>query len=173
MSSDDAPARLRELTDFAAPWAVRIAATLRLPDHVEAGVTRLEDLAERAGADPDSLRRLLRYLVARGLFAETSAGYANTDLSRLLVEELGWRPWVAAHTPGAPSRSIAAASTRSQQLPIPSWPAVRAIQDQPEVRADRRPPAEEDARRRGLRGDRRSLHLYRLEHAAKRTTEWA
>jgi 2,7-dihydroxy-5-methyl-1-naphthoate 7-O-methyltransferase len=94
VSSDDARARLRELTDFAAPWAVWIAATLRLPDHVEAGVTRLEDLAERAGADPDSLRRLLRYLVARGLFAETSAGYANTDLSRLLVEELGWRPWL-------------------------------------------------------------------------------
>ena len=71
-----------------------IAATLRLPDHVEAGATQLEDLAERGGADPDSLRRLLRYLVARGVFAEMDGGYANTDLSRLLVEEFGWRPWL-------------------------------------------------------------------------------
>jgi 2,7-dihydroxy-5-methyl-1-naphthoate 7-O-methyltransferase len=90
--SDDATARLREFTDFAGPWAVWIAATLRLADHVEAGATRLEDLAERAGADPDSLGRLLRYLVARGVFAETGAGYANTELSQLLVEEHGWRP---------------------------------------------------------------------------------
>jgi hypothetical protein len=94
VSSDDAQARLREFTDFAAPWAVWIAATLRLPDHVEAGATRLEDLAEQAGADPDSLRRLLRYLVARGVFAETDGGYANTALSRLLVDEHGWRPWL-------------------------------------------------------------------------------
>ena len=57
-------------------------------------MARLEDLAEQAGADPDSLRRLLRYLVARGVFAETGDGYANTDLSRLLVEQLGWRPWL-------------------------------------------------------------------------------
>jgi 2,7-dihydroxy-5-methyl-1-naphthoate 7-O-methyltransferase len=94
VTSDGAQARLRELTDFAAPWAMWIAATLRLPDHVEAGATQLEDLAERGGADPDSLRRLLRYLVARGVFAEMDGGYANTDLSRLLVEEFGWRPWL-------------------------------------------------------------------------------
>jgi 2,7-dihydroxy-5-methyl-1-naphthoate 7-O-methyltransferase len=94
VTSDGAQARLRELTDFAAPWAMWIAATLRLPDHVEAGATQLEDLAERGGADPDSLRRLLRYLVARGVFAEMDGGYANTDFSRLLVEEFGWRPWL-------------------------------------------------------------------------------
>jgi hypothetical protein len=67
---------------------------LRLADHLEAGATRLEDLAERAGADPDALARLLRYLVARGVFAEEGGGYANTDLSRLLVDEAGWRSWL-------------------------------------------------------------------------------
>lgn len=94
MSSDDARERLRELGDFAAPWAVGIAATLRLADHVEAGATRLNDLAERAGADPDALRRLLHYLVARGVFAEEGGAYANTELSRLLLDEVGWRPWL-------------------------------------------------------------------------------
>src|SRR5215204_2558431 len=62
--------RLRELSDFAAPWAVWIAATLRLPDHIEAGAARLEDLSDRAHTDPDALMRLLRYLVACGVFAE-------------------------------------------------------------------------------------------------------
>jgi 2,7-dihydroxy-5-methyl-1-naphthoate 7-O-methyltransferase len=94
VNSNSAQARLRQLSDFAAPWAVWIAATLRLADHLEAGATRLEDLAERASADPDALARLLRYLVARGVFAEEGGGYANTDLSRLLVDEAGWRSWL-------------------------------------------------------------------------------
>lgn len=94
MSSDAAQARLRELSDFAAPWAVWIAATLRLADHLEAGATRLEDLAEQAGADPDALQRLLRYLVARGVFVKEGGVYANTDLSGLLLDEIGWRPWL-------------------------------------------------------------------------------
>jgi hypothetical protein len=94
VSSDAAQARLRELSDFAAPWAISIAATLRLADHVEAGTTRLEDLAHRAGADPDALGRLLRYLVARGVLTEEGGNYENTDISRLLVDEGGWRPWL-------------------------------------------------------------------------------
>jgi 2,7-dihydroxy-5-methyl-1-naphthoate 7-O-methyltransferase len=94
MSAEQARARLRELSDFAAPWAVWIAATLRLPDHVEAGATRLPDLAERAGADPDALERLLRYLVARGVFTREAGGYANTEVSRLLMDAVGWRQWL-------------------------------------------------------------------------------
>jgi 2,7-dihydroxy-5-methyl-1-naphthoate 7-O-methyltransferase len=94
MSNDDAQARLRELSDFAAPWAIGVAATLRLADHVEAGATELEKLAERAGADSDSLGRLLRYLVARGIFAQEGGRYANTAVSRLLLDEGGWRPWL-------------------------------------------------------------------------------
>jgi 2,7-dihydroxy-5-methyl-1-naphthoate 7-O-methyltransferase len=94
MSAEGARARLRELSDFAAPWAVWIAATLRLPDHIEAGATRLPDLAERVGADPDALERLLRYLVARGVFTREGGGYANTEVSRLLVDDAGWRQWL-------------------------------------------------------------------------------
>ena len=90
----DARARLRELSDFAAPWAVWIAATLRLPDRIREGATTAEELAARAGADSDALRRLMRYLVARGLFAEVEDRYENTELSALLLEEAGWRRWV-------------------------------------------------------------------------------
>jgi hypothetical protein len=94
MSAEEARARLRELSDFAAPWAVWIAATLRVPDHIEAGATRLPELAERAGADPDALERLLRYLVARGVLMREDDGYANTEVSRLLVDDVGWRQWL-------------------------------------------------------------------------------
>jgi hypothetical protein len=94
VSSDPARERLRELSDFAAPWAVGIAATLRLADHVEAGATQLEELAERSGANPDTLGRLLRYLVARGVFAEENGVYANTEVSTLLRDDEGWRQWL-------------------------------------------------------------------------------
>jgi 2,7-dihydroxy-5-methyl-1-naphthoate 7-O-methyltransferase len=94
VSADAAQARLRELSDFAAPWALWIAATLRLADHIEAGANRLEALAERAGVNADALERLLRYLVARGVFLEEGRTYANTEVSELLVDGAGWRPWL-------------------------------------------------------------------------------
>jgi hypothetical protein len=94
VSSDAARSRLRELGDFAAPWALWIAATLRLADHIEAGGRSLDELARRTSANPDALRRLLRYLVARGVFAEEADGYANTELSELLLDDAGWRPWL-------------------------------------------------------------------------------
>jgi hypothetical protein len=94
VDEDAARERLRELTDFAAPWAVGIAATLRLADHIEAGATRLEELAERAAADTDSLQRLLRYLIPRGVFTEDAGVYGNNEVSALLRDEVGWRQWL-------------------------------------------------------------------------------
>ena len=96
----DARARLRELSDLATPWAVWIAATLELADHVDAGATTLPELAAAAGADSDALRRLLALLVARGVFAEADGRYALTEVSRLLVGG-GWRSWF--DLDGAPS----------------------------------------------------------------------
>ena len=92
-SAADTQARLRDLSDFAAPWAVWIAATLRLADHIEAGTTGVEELAAHVDANPDALRRLLAYLVGRGVFAEASGTYANTELSLLLLDNAGRRPW--------------------------------------------------------------------------------
>jgi hypothetical protein len=94
VDADAARERLRELSDFAAPWAVGIAATLRLPDHLDAGGTTAEELAERTGTDPDALGRLLRYLVARGVFVEENGVYANTEVSTLLRDDEGWRQWL-------------------------------------------------------------------------------
>jgi 2,7-dihydroxy-5-methyl-1-naphthoate 7-O-methyltransferase len=83
------------LSDLATPWAVHVAATLRLADYVAAGASRVDDLAQAAGADPDALGRLLRLLVAQGVFDEPRSGeVALNDVSRLLLDEAGWRPWL-------------------------------------------------------------------------------
>src|SRR5690349_4422928 len=52
--------RLRALSDLATPYAIRVAATLRLADLIHAGARRPDDLAERCGADAAVLERLLR-----------------------------------------------------------------------------------------------------------------
>ena len=76
------------LTGMAGPWAVRVAATLRLADLVTDGGTELAELACRAGADPDALGRVLRYLVARGVFDEPKPGvFAVNDAARWLRDE--------------------------------------------------------------------------------------
>lgn len=96
MSADADPrARLRALSDLATPWTVHVAATLRLADHVAAGATTQDELARAAGADAGALGRLLRLLVAQGVFDAPRPGeLALNDLSRLLLEEEGWRPWL-------------------------------------------------------------------------------
>jgi O-methyltransferase len=90
--------RLRALSDLVTPYAIRVAATLRLADLIEAGVRRPAELGERCGADPAALERLLRHLVAKGVFAQPEPGvFALTDLSRLLLTDGrhgGMTPWL-------------------------------------------------------------------------------
>jgi hypothetical protein len=77
---DDDVRKLYQLADLITPMALRVAATLRLADRIAAGTARLPDLAADANVDPDALSRLLRYLVARGLFAEPEPDrFALTD----------------------------------------------------------------------------------------------
>ncbi|GAB2971381.1 methyltransferase [Streptomyces pseudoechinosporeus] len=95
---DTAPARvdLNALADLITPWAIRVAATLRLADHIAAGHTELTDLARAAGADADALRRMLRVLTGRGVFAEPREDtYALTPAAELLKGDgaFGLRAW--------------------------------------------------------------------------------
>ena len=96
MNADaDPQARLRTLSDLATPWAIHVAATLRLADHVAAGATTADELARAAGADTDALARLLRLLVVQGVFDEPRRGHVElNDVSRLLLDDVGWRPWI-------------------------------------------------------------------------------
>jgi hypothetical protein len=83
--------------DIITPLALRVAATLRLADHIAAGADRLSDLAAKSGAEEESLGRLLRYLIARGVFTQPSPGrYAVNDWAEFLRDShpSGTRAWL-------------------------------------------------------------------------------
>jgi SAM-dependent methyltransferase len=75
------------LSDLATPWCVHVVATLRIADHIEAGITEIDRLASAAGADADSLHRVLRHLVQEGVFEEPSVGrFALNEPARALLD---------------------------------------------------------------------------------------
>jgi 2,7-dihydroxy-5-methyl-1-naphthoate 7-O-methyltransferase len=77
-----------ELSDLCTPWCVHVVATLRIADHIAAGTTHIDSLATASGADRDSLYRVLRHLVSRGLFEEPSRGrFALNEVARALLEQ--------------------------------------------------------------------------------------
>jgi hypothetical protein len=77
------------LMDLVTPMALRVAATLRLadlvPDDGDGEGAALGDVAERAGADPDALGRVLRHLVRHGVFTEPRAGRFAANQAALLL----------------------------------------------------------------------------------------
>jgi hypothetical protein len=75
------------LSDLCTPWCVHVAATLRIADHLDAGIAQIADLAAAAGADPDALHRVLRHLVSMGVFEESAPGrFALNEPARALLE---------------------------------------------------------------------------------------
>ncbi|MBT2206905.1 methyltransferase [Actinomadura sp. NEAU-AAG7] len=67
--------------DLLTPMAVRVAATLRLADHIAAGTRTARALAEAVHADQDVLGRLLDHLVTAGVLSSTGEGaYDLTDM---------------------------------------------------------------------------------------------
>ena len=69
-SPQAAPVSAWELADLSTPWAVYVAVTLRLAEHIRDGVTDIADLATATGADEYMLHRLLTHLASRGVFEE-------------------------------------------------------------------------------------------------------
>jgi SAM-dependent methyltransferase len=79
---------LWELSDLCTPWCVHVAATLRIADHILAGNTEIDKLAAASGADRDSLNRVLRHLVSRGVFEEPAPGrFALNEAARALLKD--------------------------------------------------------------------------------------
>ncbi|HUB80718.1 MAG TPA: methyltransferase [Bryobacteraceae bacterium] len=74
------------LSDLCTPWCIHVVVTLRIAEHLSAGVTQIDDLAAAAGAHSDFLARVLRHLVSRGVFVESSPGaFALNDAARELL----------------------------------------------------------------------------------------
>ena len=65
---------LEQMLDLATPWCLRVAATLRIPQHIAAGHAGIADLAAAAGCDADALHAVLGHLVSQGVFIEESPG---------------------------------------------------------------------------------------------------
>jgi hypothetical protein len=76
-----------ELSDLCTPWCVHVVVTLRIAEHIAEGRTGIDELARAAGAHADSLHRVLRHLIAKGLFEEPSPGrFALNEPARGLQE---------------------------------------------------------------------------------------
>lgn len=107
---DGTAAALRSMAGLDTSVAVRVAATLRIADHIVAGRHTVRELADAVGAHADALERLLRNLAVRGVldrddasgrYTPTAPGQPLRDTTR---RESG---------PGSTSRAEAAASCRS------------------------------------------------------------
>ena len=55
---------LAALSDLCTPWCLHVVATLRIAEHVAAGVTGIDDLAAAAGSDAHALHSVMGHLVA-------------------------------------------------------------------------------------------------------------
>jgi SAM-dependent methyltransferase len=75
------------LTDLATPWSVCVVVTLRVAQHMAAGKSEIGEIAQAAGADRESLLRVMRHLAGKGVFDETAPGhFALNDAARALME---------------------------------------------------------------------------------------
>ncbi|MGW8761800.1 methyltransferase [Streptomyces sp. NPDC055815] len=89
-------AALQRLADLVTPMAVRVAAHLRLVDHLRDGAHDLASLAKATGSHQDTLRRLIRHLVAVGVLTEPAPDhYEPTAVGELLAHghpatQVGW-----------------------------------------------------------------------------------
>ncbi|WP_063022818.1 methyltransferase [Nocardia niwae] len=83
--------------DLVTPMAIRVAATLRLADHIAAGLRTIDALTAVVDADRDALGRLLNHLVAAGVLSRAGAGaYGLTELGERLRDDHpeGVRRWI-------------------------------------------------------------------------------
>lgn len=105
MTSAAAVARVRAI--MFGPWvaaSLHTAAELRIADLVASEPRSAEELAVAAGVRPELLRRILRVLVAHGVFAEREDGrFEQNELSGLLREDVSGslRSSVLLHASGA------------------------------------------------------------------------
>jgi 2,7-dihydroxy-5-methyl-1-naphthoate 7-O-methyltransferase len=81
------PHYLIDMVDLVPAYALRAAASLGLADLIVQGCDSAESLAAAAEANLDAMRRLMRYLCVRNVFAGSADGqYGLTDFSVLLLD---------------------------------------------------------------------------------------
>jgi SAM-dependent methyltransferase len=79
---------LWSLADLCTPWCIHVVATLRIAQHLDAGRVNIQELATASSCHPDSLQRVLRHLVAKGVFEEPAPGrFGLNDVARQFLVE--------------------------------------------------------------------------------------
>jgi hypothetical protein len=75
------------LSDLCTPWCVHVLVTLRIAEHINARITQIDELARASGSDCESLHRVLRHMVGKGVFLEPAPGkFALNEPARGLLE---------------------------------------------------------------------------------------
>jgi hypothetical protein len=88
LSDDRDVAELFVAADLVTPMALRVAATLRLADHLAAGASAAGTLADAVGADADALDRLLHHLAVVGVVERAAdGGYSLTARGHVLRDD--------------------------------------------------------------------------------------
>ena len=121
--------------------AIQVAAELGIADALAEDPLPLDDLADRVGADPDALRRLMRALISRGIFRQRRDGrYDLTALANTL--RLDARPSMSswARVIGSPQHrehwSLLVESVKSGKAILPQLRGKEAfeyLKDEPEL----------------------------------------
>src|SRR5262249_40887129 len=74
------------LANLETPWALHVVGTLKVGEQLEAGPMEAVALARAVGAHPESLTRVMRHLVAKGVFEEANKGHFSlNDTARGLL----------------------------------------------------------------------------------------
>src|ERR1700759_5583733 len=82
---------LEQMVDLPTPGCLRVAVTLRIPEHIAAGHAGIADLAAAAGCDADALHAVLVHLVSQGVFTGEPPGQFACNQA---AEHLGSVPFL-------------------------------------------------------------------------------
>jgi hypothetical protein len=87
-------AKMRDLlTGYWVTQAIHVAAKLGLADLIKDGPRKAEELATATGTHAPSLHRLLRALASVGVFTESAAGFALTEMGECLRRDQPGSIW--------------------------------------------------------------------------------
>ena len=121
--------------------AIQVAAELGIADALAEDPLPLDDLADRVGADPDALRRLMRALISRGIFRQRRDGrYDLTALANALRSDARFSMYGWARVVGSPQHrehwSLLVESVKSGKAILPQLRGKEAfeyLKDEPEL----------------------------------------
>src|SRR6476660_5331188 len=139
-----APAAVAMLEMVMAAWvaqAIQVAAELGIADALADGPLPRDELADRVGADPDALRRLMRALISRGIFRQRRDGrYDLTALAETLRPDAPFSMHAFARLIGSPQHrehwSLLVESIKSGKAILPQLRGKEAfdyLRDEPEL----------------------------------------